>query len=63
MAEYGMSPRYAMWTMPVVAAYALLPAARYRAGGEVHGSPGDHAAAAARAKAKEFLQTHYRITS
>jgi len=63
MAEYHLPIRRILWTMPIVAAYALLPAARYRSGGETHGSPGDHAAAAARAKAKQFLATHYRFVS
>lgn len=56
-----MTLRQIVWEIPASALFALIPAARYREGDDSQASPGDQAAAAARAAVKAWFAQHYVI--
>lgn len=61
MAEYSLSLAEA-WAFPLEGYLALLPAMITRHGGQVSGpQSSDQASIAARAKAKDWLASHFRI--
>lgn len=57
----SMSLRQIVWEIPASALFALLPAARYREGDESQATPGDQAAALARATVKAWFADHCTI--
>ncbi len=60
MAEHHYSLRGAIWGISLTAAFTLSGARADRLGVDRPGHA-DHAAGAARSRAKEYFQTHYQI--
>lgn len=61
MSEYHLSLREAVWEFPVSSALALWDAMIARHGGHTGPDYFDKVAVRARTKAREFLETHFRI--
>lgn len=59
-ADYAMTLRHIIWELPITAGFSLLQARGHRLGEDRPGH-GDHAAAAARARAKAYFEANFQI--